>query len=263
MSAMNALLLAAILCAPARAAEPAAKPRLAIVIDDFGLNYPKDQPEEDWLAIKWPITYAVMPVSPRTQKVAPLIKQAGQELIIHFPFDKYLSLQLPKDRVEPADLDKVKGLLEKAFKQIPDAKGLNNHQSYRGTMNRPMMQAFMPLIKPRVSYFLDSMVSTKSVAEAEARAAGIPAAGNNVFLDGPNEAKNRRKGGQALQDAIAKDKAFCQKYLRVAAALARRTGQAIAIGHHYYRGTYQCVVEEAPRLEKEGFELVYASALAR
>jgi hypothetical protein len=132
-----ALLLA--LVAPALAA-----PRLAVVIDDFGLTYQKDQPDEDWLALKYPLTYAVMPASPRTTKVAKLAAQAGHEVIIHFPFDKYLDLKLPDEAVDPADWAKVEAFLDKAFAQIPAPRGLNNHQSLRGTRNRPPFHLASP-----------------------------------------------------------------------------------------------------------------------
>lgn len=246
------------------ASAQAPKPRLAIVIDDFGLTYPKDVPDEKWMEIKWPITCADMPVSPRTEKVARQIKAAGHELIIHYPFDNYQKLELPKDHVTEADLASVKKLLDKSFQQIPDAVGLNNHQSYHGTMNRPMMEAFMKLLKPRGIYFLDSHVSSKSVAFAEARKAGIPTAVNSIFLDGTHEPKGRRsKDPRVLAEAIAKDKAVCVHYLRTAAALARKNGQAVAIGHHYYHGTYECLMEEVPKLQAEGFEFVFASAVVK
>ena len=255
-SAAAALLL---LAAPAFAAAP----RLAVVIDDFGLTYPKDQPDQDWMDLKFPITFAVMPVSPRTTKVAEQTKAAGHELIIHYPFDKYQKLELPKDRVSEADLKSVVALLEKAFKQIPGPVGLNNHQSYRGTMNRPMMAEFMKLLKPKGVYFLDSHVSPKSVAYDEARKAGIPAAVNGIFLDGTHEAKSRRKAPEVLAAAIAKDKAVCVHWLRYSAAQARKTGSAVAIGHHYYRGTYQCLVDEVPKLQAAGVEFVFASAVVK
>lgn len=257
MAAMLNLFLAAALSVCAQD-----KPRLAVVIDDFGHNYKQDVTDAEWMALKFPLTYAVMPESRHTKDAARMTAEAGHELIIHFPFDKFLSLKLPADAVDPEDLKKVEALLEKAFKQIPGPKGLNNHQSYRGTMNRPMMAAFMPKLKAKgVAYFLDSGVSTKTVAHEEARKAGLPTGLNDIFLDGTQEAKNRRKGGEALAAAIAKDKASCLKYLRTAAAVARRRGHAIAIGHHYYHGTYQCLVEGLPQLQKEGVDLVFASAL--
>lgn len=248
----------------AAASKGSEAPRLAVVIDDFGLTYPKDVPDEEWMKLKLPMTYADMPVSPRTTKVAEEIKASGHELIIHYPFDKYQKLELPKDRVSESDLKSVKALLDKAFQQIPGPAGLNNHQSLRGTANRPMMEAFMKLLKPHGVYFLDSHVGPKSVAYDEARKAGIPAAVNGIFLDGGHEPKARHsKDPAALPAAIAKDKAVCVHWLRYSAAQARKNGSAVAIGHHYYHGTYDCLAEEIPRLQAEGIEFVYASALTK
>ncbi|MBI3565259.1 MAG: divergent polysaccharide deacetylase family protein [Elusimicrobia bacterium] len=267
---MKTSLLAALafLSVPAFAApsEPAPKPaapRLAVVIDDFGLTYPKDQPDSDWMDLKFPITFAVMPVSPRTTKAAEAARAAGHEVIIHYPFDKYQKLELAKDSVTPADWKSVTALFEKAVKQVPGAVGLNNHQSYRGTMNRPMMAKFMPLIKEKGWYFLDSHVSPKSVAYDEARKAGVPAAVNGIFLDGAHEAKARKKAPEVLEAAIARDEKVCVHWLRYSAAEARKKGSAVAIGHHYYHGTYRCLVHEVPKLQAEGVEFVFASAVAK
>lgn len=223
------------------------KPKIAVVIDDFGLTYPKNVPDEAWMKVDFPITYAVMPESPRTTRAAKETVENGHELIIHFPFDPFLSLTLSKESALPDDVEKVRKLLEKSLKQIPNSAGLNNHRSYRATQNRPLMAEFMKLWKPKGLYFLDSKVSPKSVAYDEAKRAGIPAAANVVFID----------------EAKVHDKAFCIRMLRRAAAYARKHGSVIVIGHHYFHGTYEGLMEEAPRLKSEGFEFVFASALTR
>jgi polysaccharide deacetylase 2 family uncharacterized protein YibQ len=166
--------------------------------------------------------------------------------------------------VSEKDLKSVTALLDKAFKQIPGPVGLNNHQSLRGTANRPMMAAFMQLLKPHGVYFLDSKVGPKSVAYEEAKKAGIPATANGIFLDGTHEPKARHsKDPKVLAEAIAKDKAVCVHWLRYSAAQARKNGSAVAIGHHYYHGTFECLVEEIPKLQAEGIEFVFASALTK
>ncbi|MCM2305569.1 MAG: divergent polysaccharide deacetylase family protein [Elusimicrobia bacterium] len=243
---MNKLLAAVLLLASPSAF--AAAPQVAIVIDDFGLNYKKTPPDEEWMALPGEMTFAVMPESPRTKKVSPLVSAApSKELMIHYPFDPFQSLKLAKDAVDPEDALKVAALLDKAMKQIPNAKGLNNHRSYKATRNRPLMNAFMAQLKSTGLYFLDSKVSEKSVAHAEAAAAGIPAASNNVFLD----------------TAELHTQPFCAKMLRQAVSIARKKGSAIAIGHHYFRTTFDCLKEEMPKHEKDGVVFVKASALAR
>ncbi|MBI4061130.1 MAG: divergent polysaccharide deacetylase family protein [Elusimicrobia bacterium] len=225
-----------------------AAPQVAVVIDDFGLNYKKTPPDEEWTALPGAMTFAVMPESPRTKQAAALISAASsKELMIHYPFDPFQALVLAKETADPGDVAKTRALLEKAMKQIPNAKGLNNHRSYKATRNRPLMSAFMALLKPTGLYFLDSMVSEKSVARAEAEAAGVPAAANFIFLD----------------TAELHTEAFCARMLRQAAAHARKTGSAVAIGHHYFRSTFDCLKAEMPKYEKEGVEFVRASALAR
>ena len=242
------LFLFLILAGLAFAAESPSRPRIAVVIDDFGLTYPKNAKDDEWMALDFPITFAVMPESPRTKKAARAVKAAGHELIIHFPFDPFLTLDLPKDRASPSDLDKVGKLLAKSLRDIPGAAGLNNHRSYKATANRPLMAAFMGELKGKGLYFLDSHVSSKSVACDEARKTGLRAAVNALFLEEPGHYNDRD---------------FCVRMLRRAASWARKNGSVVVIGHHYYRGTFSCVKEEVPRLKAEGFDFVFASALAK
>jgi len=225
-----------------------AAPQVAVVIDDFGLNYKKTPPDEEWMALPSTMTFAVMPESPRTKIAAALTSaSAAKELMIHYPFDPFQSLKLTKDAADSEDAAKTAALLDKAMKQIPNAKGLNNHRSYQATKNQPLMKIFMTQLKPAGLYFLDSKVSEKSVAYAEAKLAGIPAATNYIFLD----------------TAELHTRNFCAKMLAQAVAHARKKGAAVAIGHHYFRSTFDCLKEEMPRYEKEGVEFVRASALAR
>mgnify|MGYP001614653587 FL=1 len=66
-----------------------------------------------------------------------------------------------------------------------------------------------------------------------------------------------------LDTAELHTRAFCAKNLADAVAHARKHGEAVAIGHHYFRGTLDCLKEGMPRYAKEGVEFVKASALAR
>ena len=241
---MNRRLFAAL----ALLASPAfAGPRVAIVLDDFGLTYKKNVPDEEWMAFDQPLTFAVMPESPRTKKAAKATLEAGKELIVHYPFDPFQKLVLAKDAAAPEDVVSAGKLLEKSLRDIPGAVGLNNHRSYRATRNRPLMREFMKLLKAKDIYFLDSKVSPRTVAYEEAQAAGVRAVMNYVFLD----------------TAEIHTQAFCARNLAIVVAHARKHGEAVAVGHHYFRGTLDCLKEGMPRYAKEGIEFVKASALAR
>ena len=241
---MNNILLAAVLLF---AVPSFAGPKVAIVLDDFGLTYKKNVPDEEWMAFAQPLTFAVMPESPRTKKAAKATVEAGKELIIHYPFDPFQTLVLAKAAAAPEDVAGAAKLLEKCLRDIPGAVGLNNHRSYRASQNRPLMREFMKVLKTKNLYFLDSKVSPRTVAYEEAKAAGIPAAMNWIFLD----------------TAEIHTQAFCAKNLAAAVAHARKHGEAVAVGHHYFRGTLDCLKEGMPRYAKEGVEFVKASALAR
>lgn len=240
---MRAIDLCAVLL---MAAPAAAKPRLAVVIDDFGLEYKETPPDSEWFAVPWPFTAAVMPESPHSRRAALDAAKAGKPVILHFPFDPFLAFKLPKDTADPEDKRKAEAFLEKALSQVPGASGLNNHRSEKATQNRPLMSWFMGELKERGLFFVDSRVSGKTVAYDEARKAGLPAAINDFFLDeGPRSGEG-----------------FCRKWLKTAAAVARRRGTAIVIGHHYFRSTLDCLKAVLPELEEGGIELVPVSEIA-
>ena len=238
---MAALLV--LLGAPALAGSP----RVAVVIDDFGLTYKANPADEVWMKLDEPLTFAVMPSSPRTKIAAKATLAAGKELIMHYPFDPYQKFELNPDTATAADVEKASKLLELMIKQVPGAVGLNNHRSDKATKNRPLMRAFMELYKPKGLYFVDSKVSAQSVAYSEAKTAGIKTAENYIFLD----------------TAQIHTKWFCEKMLARAVAHARKTGEVLVIGHHYFHGTFDCLSEEMPRYAREGVEFVKASAIVR
>ncbi len=225
----------------------ARRPKIAVVIDDFGITSRKNVPDRYWMEIPWPVSFAVMPESPRTRKAARETLQHGHELLIHFPFDPFLDLSLRPDRVYPGDAKQVEWLFKKAMKEIPGAKGLNNHRSLKATQNRPLMAWFMKFLKPTGLYFVDSRVSAKSVAYDEARKEGLRTARLSYFLD---------TAGVHSRD-------FCRQKLRLAAVIARKKGSVLVIGHHYFWATYKCLVEEVPELQKEGYDFVFASQVAK
>lgn len=239
--------------APSGTARPGA-PRIAVVLDDFALTYKKSVKDEEWLAVKWPLTCAVMPTYKKnryglnTVDSAKKLALAGHEVVIHFPFDPFLKLELPKDRVSDKDLAAVRKLLAESLADMPGARGINNHRSYGATKNRPLMAAFMKDLQGKGLYVLDSHVSPKSVAAEEARKAGLKTVVNDLFLEGPPRYDN---------------KAACEKIMRQVAERARKHGSAVVIGHHYYRGTYDCLQTMVPKLQAEGFEFVFASQLAK
>ncbi|MBI3298230.1 MAG: divergent polysaccharide deacetylase family protein [Elusimicrobia bacterium] len=239
---MKAISLGLLLFAAPAAAKEA---RLAIVIDDFGYDPKGTPPDAEWYALPWAFTAAIMPESPRSAKSAAEAVASKKEHILHFPFDPFLTLKLSSGAVDSADQAVVSKLLDKSLLQVAGVRGLNNHRSYRATMNQPLMEWFAGRLKEKGLFFVDSRVSGKTIAFAEARRVGVPAAINDFFLDtGP-------KSGEA----------FCRRWLDAGAAVARKRGSAIVIGHHYFRSTLECLKKRVPELQASGIEFVPLSQL--
>jgi polysaccharide deacetylase 2 family uncharacterized protein YibQ len=107
--------------------------------------------------------------------------------------------------------------MEAVFRQnlarVPYAEGLNNHMGSRFTSQLGDVRLFCEIVADSGLFVLDSVTHPASVLYEEARAAGIPAARRDVFLDA--------KPGKAA--VLAR--------LREAARLALHGKQVIAIGH--------------------------------
>jgi len=243
---MSSSLLAALLLAcPARAGLRVYDAQIAVVIDDFGKTTAKNPQDVEWMSFDQPMTFAVMPEAVSTQDAARATLKAGKELIIHFPFDPFQMYDLRPGKATPADVEKMRWLLEDARKTIPGAVGLNNHKAVKATMNRPLMREFMRMLKPTGLFFVDSAVSSMTVAGKVARSSGLRTTFNYRFLDTEEEHTQE----------------FCAKMLAQAVDRARKKGQpTLVIGHHYFRTTLDCLKAEMPRYEKEGVEFIHASA---
>jgi polysaccharide deacetylase 2 family uncharacterized protein YibQ len=86
-------------------------------------------------------------------------------------------------------------------------------------------------------FFLDSRTTTQSKGVKLARAAGVPVAGRDVFID----------------DVL--DSGAIARQLGQIESIARRRGLAIAIGHPH-RQTLAALEAWIPAVEKQGYVLI-------
>lgn len=185
---------------------------IAIVIDDFGNN---SEGTEEMLELPIKFTGAVMPFMPNSEEEAERLAAMGKEAILHQPMEAHTGKRSwlgPVPILGNMSVEEVKN----RFCQNADSiktSGFNNHMGSLITEDREKMRAIMECAKERNMYFLDSVTSSKSVAQSEAERAGIKYFKRDVFLD-------------STQD-IAKIKANILK----TATIAEERGYAIAIGH--------------------------------
>jgi len=189
------------------------RPKLAIVLDDFGLH--DDQLKRVW-ALAEPFTYAILPGQTYSEGYARWLQARGASVLAHIPMEPEASghMTLPGFlRADMSDAQRV-SLLRQHLRSLPGAVGWNNHMGSRLTSNRNAVDALVAATRTD-EVVLDSRTSVQTALEASARAHGRPAARRHLFIDNERDV----------------DKIRIQ--LNKALYVARTRGKAVAIGHAY------------------------------
>jgi polysaccharide deacetylase 2 family uncharacterized protein YibQ len=217
-------------------------PRIAIIIDDLGYRMDAGQRA---IELPGPISFAVLPGTPRARALADLAFESGKEVLLHLPLqarpndtaEDPLSISLDMSRQEFGDT------FEQALTSVPHAIGVNSHRGSLLTRHPGHMRWLMEEIQARDNlFFVDSYTTHESVALQIAIEAGIDARKRDVFLD-PDRAP----------ETVAREFERMKR-------LAEKRGSVVAIGHPH-AATLELLERELPKLADEGFELVTISAL--
>lgn len=219
---------------------PIPPPMLAIIIDDGGYNL---ENIKRILALGKPITYAILPEAPYTGETSLLARQKGNQVLLHLPMEPKEGNHAPLERnmircsMSP---QQIKSIIYKALKQVPEAKGINNHMGSKATENQQVMQALMNVLKKEKLFYIDSYTSLKTVGPILAVQNGVPFARNERFID-------QERSASAIKQAI-----------RQAVKKAQKEGKVVIIGHPYEE-TVPALEEMIPEIERQGIRLVFAA----
>jgi polysaccharide deacetylase 2 family uncharacterized protein YibQ len=221
--------------------DPAPDPRLAIVVDDLGND---EAALARVLAIREPLTGAVLPALPHSRSTAEALRSAGKEVLLHLPMEPLDSRAKPGPGLVRTAMTpgQVADVLTADLEDVPGAAGVNNHMGSRATADRRTMDAVLSVVGKRGLFFLDSRTTAFTVAAEEAGRLGVPCRSRSVFLD-----------DVADEEAI-------RAQLDRAVADARTEGAAVAIGHPH-PATLAVLERELPRLHGEGIRLVGVAEL--
>ncbi|MEF3312017.1 divergent polysaccharide deacetylase family protein [Paenibacillus sp. GYB004] len=171
---------------PAASAEDqavAAARMAAIVIDDLGNNMAGT---EEIVSMPFPITVAVMPFLPSSQKDAEAAHRNGHEVIVHLPMEP---LKGNKSWLGPGAItcdlsdDEIRKRVHAAINDIPHAIGINNHMGSKATVDERVMRVVLEVCRERGLFFLDSHTNYRSVVSKLAKQIGVPCIENHLFLD--------------------------------------------------------------------------------
>jgi polysaccharide deacetylase 2 family uncharacterized protein YibQ len=232
--------------APRPASRPAPPPpagRVAVIFDDAGGSL---EDLEAIIALGRPVTVAVLPGLRYSREVAERAAGAGLEVFLHLPLEpEDGSKALGPGGITVAMSDReIEASVRASLASVPGAIGVNNHMGSRGTADPRVMRAVLRVVREQDLVFVDSVTSPRTVAARLAAEMGVRTAARHVFLDNEDEP------------------AAIRRQLRRALARARRTGEAVAIGHASRR-TAQVLREMLGEFDRAGVVLVPASALVR
>ncbi len=219
------------------------RPRIAVIIDDVGLDR---RHSDEAVALPGPVTLSYLAYAPDLPHQTEAARAAGHELLVHVPMEPIsrqidmgpngLDTALPPEEVLRRlrwDLDRFDGYV-----------GINNHMGSRFTGDAKALTPVIEELKSRGLLFIDSRTVGNSAGTGLARSIGVPFAARDVFLDDEQTA-----------DGVA-------ARLRDVEAVARRRGTAIAIGHPH-EATLLALERWLPGLEKKGFVLVPVSDVVK
>lgn len=218
------------------------KGKIAIVLDDWGYTLKN----ADFISENdFHVTIAVLPFKAYSTRIAEIAHEKGKDTIVHLPMEP-----LNKDHYDLEEntiminMDKpaIMRFLRNAFDSVPYARGMNNHMGSAATENTRLMRIVMQYLKERDFFFLDSLVTSKSICRGLAQRLGVKFAQRDVFID--NES----------------DSAYIRGQLMKLVSKAKNNGSAIGIGHDR-PATIAVLKEMIPKLEEDGFEFVYVSEL--
>ena len=149
------------------------QPRIAIIIDDLGYRLDVGQRA---IQLPGPISFAVLPGTPRARALAVQAHESGKEVLLHLPLqarpndtaEEPLGIKLDMSRREFSDT------FEQALTSVPHAVGVNSHRGSLLTRHPGHMQWLMEEIRARDNlFFIDSFTTHQSIALKIAGETGV------------------------------------------------------------------------------------------
>ncbi|MAF68073.1 MAG: hypothetical protein CMH25_01855 [Micavibrio sp.] len=217
--------------------------RIAIVIDDLGMNIKQSQ-----RAINFdvPLTLAFLPYAKRAREFMNEAALKSHDIIIHMPMEPMSETVDAGENVLRSNMsaDEIKAALDESLAGLSHFDGLNNHMGSKFTQNREALSTVMAYLKARNLYFLDSRTIGNSQGQIVAQEVGVPTLSRDVFLDHEESSD------------------FVKRALSKLEKIANEKGQAIAIGHPK-EVTLDVLEKWITDAKSRGFEIVTVSDLLK
>jgi polysaccharide deacetylase 2 family uncharacterized protein YibQ len=236
-----ALFIFTLPCKAENTASEQTTPRISIIIDDLGDHYDAGHRA---IQLEGAITYAFLPHSPHSKKLAIEAHQQGKEVMLHLPMQSMGQRKLgPGALTMDMSYDQFQQTFRTSLRSVPYASGINNHMGSLLTRHPGHMQWLMEELNNSGGlYFVDSRTTHHTVAERLAQENNIPTQRRDIFLD---DDPSPSAVAHQLERLIKK---------------AKKEGTAIAIGHPY-NSTLSLLEKQLPKLVGLGIKLLPVSQL--
>jgi uncharacterized protein len=208
---------------------------LVFVIDDAGYSMSQLQA---FLDLPFPLTIAVLPGLPNSERAARAVRAAGKELILHQPMQA-LGGQNPGPGAVLLGMDRaeVERTIDANLATVQGAIGINNHMGSAVSADLGMMEEVAAVAKRRGIYYLDSRTTSDTTVPVAASREGIRYWERDVFLDN------------------TPDRASIQRAVEDGKKRSEKARPAIMIGHVWSSELAQTLTDLYPQLVSEGFSL--------
>jgi polysaccharide deacetylase 2 family uncharacterized protein YibQ len=214
---------------------------VAIIIDDAGLDRARTARA---LRLAGPLTISFLPYAPDIQRQAEDARRRGHELMVHLPMEPMSAGENPGPDALTTRIprDELMRRLALHLGRFDGYVGANNHMGSRMTADANALLPVLEELRDRGLLFVDSRTSKETVAAAIAGHLGMAGTARDVFIDHDES----RESVRARLDDIER--------------IAKRVGQAVAIGHPHDR-TVEALERWLPTLAERGLTLAPISAL--
>ncbi|MCP4395005.1 MAG: divergent polysaccharide deacetylase family protein [Alphaproteobacteria bacterium] len=222
---------------------PQNKPRIAIIIDDLGLDRRRTA---NVMQLQSPLTMSFMSYAGALNMQTTRAKRAGHELMMHVPMEPVSSnVNAGPGALSSSMTDEeLRWQVGETLSSFNGFVGINNHMGSKFTANSHCMDVVLDELKKKGLLFIDSRTSAKSVGYKLAAEKDMPYAVRHVFLDPmPGEAVLKRQ-------------------LKKLEYVASQRGYAIGIGHPR-DVTISALRKWLPQLKDKGYALVPVSEIIK
>lgn len=211
------------------------KAQLIFVFDDGGQNL---EHLKKFLELPFPITVAVLPQITHSQEAAQMVRNSGNELILHQPMQSVNPNINPGPGAITPDMneEEIKQQLFTNINQIGPIVGMNNHEGSGITADIDKMEIILKAAEQAGIYFLDSRTNVETKVPYVAQGLGYTYYERNIFLD------NEKTRANALSE------------IKKGLALANKNGSVIMIGHIWSADFLPALLKEIyPELLSQGY----------